>query len=62
MTTKTRSPREDLLATLTEQELRAVVPPSEGAIREALERGRTEAEAAKTTEQLPAAAQTLRFQ
>lgn len=62
MTTKTRSPREELLSTLPEAELKHVVPLSEGAIRAAVERGQAEAEAVKTTEQLPTVAQTFRFQ
>lgn len=62
MKTKTRSLREELLSTLSERELAAVAPPSETAIRDALEAGRAEASAAKMAEQLPSAAQTLRFQ
>ncbi len=62
MTTKTRSPREELLSTLPERELERVVPLSEGTIRTAVERGQAEADAVRTTEQLPPVAQTLRFQ
>jgi hypothetical protein len=62
MTTKSRSVREELLTTLPALELEKVVPLSEQTIRSALAAGQAEAEAARTTEQLPAPAHTLRFQ
>ena len=62
MTTNTRSPRDELLSTLTQGELERVEPLSEQTIRTAVQRGQDEADAARTTEQLPMVAQTLRFQ
>jgi hypothetical protein len=62
MTTKTRSPREQLLATLSPEELAKIPPLSEGKIRTAVEKGLAEADASRTTEPLPPMASTLRFQ
>jgi len=59
--TPRRSKREELLLTLSKEQLSQVTPVSESTIRRAIELGQADAEAARTAEQTPTIEPSLRF-
>ena len=62
MTTPKRTPREELLTTLSEQERAAIAPLSEATIRKAVAEGERDRQAVSEGEQVPTLAPSLRFQ
>jgi hypothetical protein len=62
MTTPKRTPREELLVTLSEEERRALAPLSEATIRKAVAEGEQDRAAVSAGEQLAPVAPSLRFQ
>ena len=62
MTTPKRTPREELLTTLSEQEREAIAPLSDATIRKVVAQGERDREAVSAGEQLPSVAPSLRFQ
>jgi hypothetical protein len=57
-----RTPREELLTTLSLQEREAVAPPSDATIQKVVAEGERDREAVSAGEQVPPAAPSLRFQ
>lgn len=62
MTTPKRTPREELLTTLSAEERAALVPLSESTIRTAIAEGERDRVAVSAGDQLPPVAPSLRFQ